>query len=77
MERLDMLSEEVVAHAGVKRGYKDFRAAAGDEGLGMFGGKWLGILGNSDRMSGRHKRRNEVMHSGLHRTEKRGYEIEN
>ena len=76
-ERLDMLSEEVVAHAGVRRGREDFRAAAEDAGLGMFGGKQLGILGNGSRMGGRHERRNEALHSGLHRTEKGGYEIEN
>jgi len=72
-----MLSEEVVAHAGIKRGCKDFRAAAEDEGLRMFGGKWLGILGNSNGMGGGHEWWNEMLHSGLHRMEKGGYEIEN
>jgi len=54
-ERLDMLSEEVVTHASVKRGREDFRAAAEDEGLGMFGGKRLGILGNGGGMGGGRK----------------------
>jgi len=71
-----MLSEEVVTHAGVRRGHEDFGAAAEDEGLRMFGGKRLGILGNSGGMGGRHKRRNEALHSGLHRTEKGGRKVE-
>ena len=72
-----MLSEEVIAHAGVRRGREDFRAAVEDKGLGMFGGKQLGILGNGSGMGGGHKRWNEALHSGLHRMEKGGYKIEN
>ena len=71
-----MLSEEVVTHASVRRGREDFGAAAEDKGLGMFGGKRLGILGNGGGMGGGHKRQNEALHSGLHRTEKGGCKVE-